>query len=164
MKSWKLLESSERKPPDPNKDLRNWGFPAGPWFWEPEDHKPEDPDERVRIEAQGGIVARQRVWPRQHSAIWRWHGIWIVPVSGLKRIRHDGIMCYSWDIMGYCIWMEFLCDNGITSANNLRYQCLIISIMVNEWTSLGYWPLTFCLLTGYDGREHDETCSSLYGI
>ncbi|CAK9006744.1 unnamed protein product [Durusdinium trenchii] len=31
------------------------------------DHKPEDPDERVRIEAQGGIVARQRVyldeWP-----------------------------------------------------------------------------------------------------
>lgn len=31
------------------------------------DHKPEDPDERLRIEAQGGIVARQRVyldeWP-----------------------------------------------------------------------------------------------------
>ncbi len=27
----------------------------------PKDHKPEDPDERLRIEAQGGIVARQRV-------------------------------------------------------------------------------------------------------
>ena len=25
------------------------------------DHKPEDPDERLRIEASGGIVARQRV-------------------------------------------------------------------------------------------------------
>ena len=53
---------------DPNEDLKKniiFGFPRAFPFWIPnEDHKPEDPDERLRIEAQGGIVARQRVWPR----------------------------------------------------------------------------------------------------
>lgn len=52
----------------PKCDSEKWGKYGTPaisgksrLFQKPKDHKPEDPDERLRIEAQGGIVARQRV-------------------------------------------------------------------------------------------------------
>ena len=55
-------------------------------------------------------------------------------------------------LMGYS--MEFLCNHGITIANNLGYQCFINCIMVYEWNFSGILEASILFI---DGIEHDGT-------
>ena len=60
--------------------------------------------------------------------------------------------------------MEFLCNHGITIANNLSYQCFIYCIMVYEWNFSGILEASILFI---DGIEHDGKCFCfllMYGI